>query len=115
MEEGFSGQIEDLVCTRARRALALGCDGVVCSGLEAKRLRQNLGNRFFIVTPGIRPQKGLDISGDDQKRIVTVEQAIANGADYLVIGRPIRTAKDPVSTVEHIREEILQGLDKAST
>ena len=103
-------KVEDLVFIRAKRALALGCDGVVSSGLEAQRLRKDLGNNLLIVTPGIRPGKNIEIPEDDQKRTVTAGKAIANGADYVVVGRPITTAKDPVAVVESIQGEIRVAL-----
>ena len=99
---GFQCDVEALVLSRARRALALGCDGVVSSGLEAKRLRGSLGDRFLIVTPGIRPVANTD----DQKRTVDVEQAFRNGADYIVVGRPIRDAADPRQAAERIQDRI---------
>ena len=83
---GFKVDIKDIVLSRAKRALAIGCDGVISSGLEAPELRDNLGARFIIVTPGIRPVKNTD----DQKRTVDVEEAFLNGADYIVVGRPIK-------------------------
>ncbi len=99
---GFQCDVEALVLSRARRALALGCDGVVSSGLEAERLRESLGDRFLIVTPGIRPVANTD----DQKRTVDVEQAFRNGADYIVVGRPIRDTADPRAAAERIQERI---------
>ena len=99
---GFQCDVEALVLSRARRALALGCDGVVSSGLEAERLRESLGDRFLIVTPGIRPVANTD----DQKRTVDVEQAFRNGADYIVVGRPIRDAADPRAAAERIQGRI---------
>ncbi|MGH8572059.1 MAG: orotidine-5'-phosphate decarboxylase [Gammaproteobacteria bacterium] len=99
---GFQCDVEALVLSRARRALAIGCDGVVSSGLEAERLRGSLGDRFLIVTPGIRPVA----NSDDQKRTVDVEQAFRNGADYIVVGRPIRDAADPRAAAERIQERI---------
>jgi orotidine-5'-phosphate decarboxylase len=99
---GFQCDVEALVLSRARRALALGCDGVVSSGLETERLRESLGDRFLIVTPGIRPVANTD----DQKRTVDVEQAFRNGADYIVVGRPIRDAPDPRAAAERIQERI---------
>jgi len=99
---GFQCDVEALVLSRARRALALGCDGVVSSGLEAERLRESLGDRFLIVTPGIRPVA----NADDQKRTVDVEQAFRNGADYIVVGRPIRDAADPRAAAEGFQERI---------
>ena len=99
---GFQCDVEALVLSRARRALALGCDGVVSSGLEAERLRESLGDRFLIVTPGIRPVANVD----DQKRTVDVEQAFRNGADYIVVGRPIRDAADPRAAAERLQDKI---------
>lgn len=111
MEEmGFTGTIEDLVFRRAKRALEIGCDGVISSGLEAPRLRKELGDNFLIVTPGILPGKNIEIPEDDQRRIVTAQDAIINGADYVVVGRPISTAKDPIAVVESMQHEIQKGL-----
>ncbi len=111
MEEmGFSGTIEDLVYHRAKRALRLGCDGVISSGLEVPRLRDAFGDNFLIVTPGIRPGKNVEIPEDDQKRIVTAQDAIINGADYVVVGRPISRAKDPIAVVKSMQSEIQKGL-----
>jgi orotidine-5'-phosphate decarboxylase len=83
---GFSVDIKKLVLSRAKRALAIGCDGVISSGLEASALREGLGERLIIVTPGIRPVHNTD----DQKRTVDVEEAFLSGADYIVVGRPIK-------------------------
>jgi len=107
---GKSIDIEEYVFFRAKRALEVGCDCVISSGLEARRLRDDLGDNFLIVTPGIRPGANVTIEEDDQKRIVTAGQAIANGADYVVIGRPIRNASDPIAIVELIQREIEQSL-----
>lgn len=90
---GFDCDVEKLVLSRARRALEAGCDGIVSSGLEAPLIRRELGERILIVTPGIRPVENKPV--DDQKRTVDVAQAFANGADYIVVGRPIRQAPDP--------------------
>ncbi len=109
---GLQGSIEDLVLLRAKKAVELGCDGVVASPKETATLRKELGDNFLIVTPGIRPGINRDIEGDDQKRIASAMDSIRNGADYVVIGRPIATAKDPVKAVLHIQEEIRQGLEK---
>jgi orotidine-5'-phosphate decarboxylase len=108
MEEmlGAPVNIEDLVYIRAKRALDLGCDGVVSSGLEAKRLRSELGERFLVVTPGIRPGINREIIQDDQRRIVTAGEALAAGADHIVVGRPISTAMDPIAVVESMQREI---------
>ena len=96
--------MEQLVLSRARRALEAGCDGVVSSGLEAKLLRQHLDQRLLVVTPGIRPVENRPV--DDQKRVVSVEEAFANGADYIVVGRPIRDAADPQAAAEAIQDTI---------
>lgn len=103
---GFTGTIEDLVYLRARKALELGCDGVVSSGLEAPRLRGDLGEQFLIVTPGIRPGSNDVVQEDDQKRVASAYQAIRNGADYVVVGRPIRNASDPLAIVRQIQEQM---------
>jgi orotidine-5'-phosphate decarboxylase len=95
--------VEALVLSRAKRAFALGCDGVISSGLEAKALRSSLGENFLVVTPGIRP---VDNRADDQKRTVNVEQAFSNGADYIVVGRPIKLAPDPYAAACQFRNQI---------
>jgi orotidine-5'-phosphate decarboxylase len=107
---GMTQSIEDLVYFRAKRALELGCDGVVSSGLEAKRLRDGLGSKLLIVTPGIRPGANIREQQDDQQRIVTARQAVADGADYLVVGRPITKAAEPIEVINMLQEEIRQGL-----
>jgi len=107
---GAPCRVEDLVFVRARKALRLGCDGVISSGLEAGRLRGELGDNFLIVTPGIRPGANVTIEQDDQKRIITASEAIANGADYVVVGRPISTASDPIAVVERMQREIEEAL-----
>jgi len=107
---GMTKSIEDLVLFRAKRALELGCDGVVSSGLEAKKLRDRLGAKLLIVTPGIRPGTNILERQDDQQRIVTAKQAIADGADYLVVGRPISKAANPIEVITSLQEEIKQGL-----
>jgi orotidine-5'-phosphate decarboxylase len=85
----------DLVLERARLALEAGCDGVVASPLEARRLRETLGDQLVIVTPGIRPAGGKESPPDDQRRVATPGDAFAAGADYVVVSRPVRTAPDP--------------------
>ena len=90
---GFQCNVEELVYSRAKRALALGCDGVISSGMEAARLREGLGEKLLIVTPGIRPVENRPV--DDQKRTMTLEEAFRAGADHVVVGRPIRQAADP--------------------
>lgn len=99
---GFDCSVEDLVLSRARRALELGCAGVISSGLEAPRMRDSLGDKLMIVCPGIRPVANVD----DQKRVVDVAQAFSNGADYIVVGRPIRNADDPRAAAESIQQTI---------
>lgn len=101
---GFKCDVHELVLSRARRALEVGCDGIISSGLEAPELRSGLGNNFLIVTPGIRPVDN-DVT-DDQKRTVDVRTAFENGADYIVVGRPIRQAEDPQAKAEEIQLEI---------
>ena len=108
---GFSCDVEDLVLSRARRALEAGCDGVVSSGLEAPRLREFIDQRLLVVVPGIRPLDNRSV--DDQKRVVSVEQAFANGADYIVIGRPIRDADNPRAAAESIQESIAKSFAAA--
>lgn len=109
-EMGLRGSIEDLVFLRAKRAIELGCAGIVSSGLEAERMRNELGEHFLIVTPGIRPGQNVEIPQDDQKRIATAKRAVISGADHVVVGRPIRTAQDPVAVVQSMQEEIERGL-----
>jgi orotidine-5'-phosphate decarboxylase len=101
---GFACDVEKLVLSRARRALEAGCDGVISSGLEAKTLRAGVDDRLIVVTPGIRPVDNRP--SDDQKRVVNVEQAFANGADHIVVGRPIRDAADPRAAAEAIQATI---------
>jgi orotidine-5'-phosphate decarboxylase len=101
---GFQCDAEALVLSRARRALEAGCDGVVASGLELPAMRRAIDGRLLVVTPGIRPVENRPV--DDQKRVVTVEQAFADGADYIVVGRPIRDAKDPRAAAEAIQQTI---------
>ena len=105
---GMAQSIEDLVYYRAERALKLGCDGVVSSGLEVERLRESLGKKLLIVTPGIRPGANIRDGLDDQKRVVSAGMAIGNGADYVVVGRPITQAADPVAVIEEMQAEIDQ-------
>ena len=101
---GFDCNIGDLVLSRARRALEAGCDGVISSGLEVPRLREEVDNKLLVVTPGIRPVDNRPAG--DQKRVVTVDTAFANGADYIVVGRPIRDAESPRAAAEAIQATI---------
>jgi orotidine-5'-phosphate decarboxylase len=107
---GMTGSVRDLVLHRARKAFEIGCDGVVSSALEAEPLRDDLGENFLVVTPGIRPGANVDDGSDDQKRIATAKQAIINGADHVVIGRPIRDSKDPIALIRELHKEIAEGL-----
>jgi orotidine-5'-phosphate decarboxylase len=100
---GFSCDVGRLVLSRARRAMEAGCDGVISSGLEAQALKTEFKDRLLVVTPGIRP---VDNRSDDQKRTVDVAQAFANGADYIVVGRPIREAADPRAAAAAIQQTI---------
>ncbi len=93
------------VMERAAIAHAAGCAGVICSGLEVRRIKDKIGQDFVAVTPGIRPAWAVKAE-EDQRRITTPEEAISAGADYLVIGRPIRDAKDPVKAAVRIAAEI---------
>ncbi|MDJ0916317.1 MAG: orotidine-5'-phosphate decarboxylase [Woeseiaceae bacterium] len=101
---GFDCDIEALVLSRARRALEAGCDGVISSGLEVAKLRENVDEKLLVITPGIRPVDNKPEG--DQKRVVTVETAFSNGADYIVVGRPIRDAADPRAAAEAIQASI---------
>lgn len=107
---GMTQSVEDLVYFRAKRALELGCDGVVSSGLEAGRLRSDLGDKLLIVTPGIRPGANTCDSLDDQKRIVTAGKALQNGANYVVVGRPITRAADPAAVLAMMQQDIVESL-----
>ena len=103
-EMGVARDVGQLVLSRARGALECGCDGVISSGLEAPQIKAAFGERLLIVTPGIRPSGGK--SADDQKRTVDVAQAFANGADYIVVGRPIREAASPQAAAQSIQSAI---------
>ena len=101
---GFTCNVADLVLSRAKRALEAGCDGVVSSGLEVPELRENIDSKLLVVTPGIRPVDNK--KSEDQKRVVTVDKAFKNGADYIVVGRPIRDADNPKIAAEEIQSSI---------
>ena len=90
---GFQCDIGELVLSRARRSLEAGCDGVIASGLELDAMRAVVDEKLLVITPGIRPVENRP--ADDQKRVVTVEDAFRKGADHIVVGRPIRNAADP--------------------
>jgi orotidine-5'-phosphate decarboxylase len=103
-EMGATKSVEQLVLSRARGALETGCDGVIASGHEAAKLKAEFGKRLLVVTPGIRPVENKP--ADDQKRTVDVGQAFRNGADYIVVGRPIRSASDPRAAALAIQQTI---------
>ena len=108
---GYATPVKALVASRAEKARALGVDGLVCSPEEAANARTIMGAGMTLVTPGIRP---ADTEAGDQKRIMTPAAAIAAGADYLVVGRPIVAAPDPRAAAEAIVAEIAQRARKGS-
>jgi orotidine-5'-phosphate decarboxylase len=101
---GFQCDVQALVLSRAKRALQIGCDGVVSSGLEVSLLRTELDHKLLVITPGIRPVDNRE--DGDQKRVVSVEMAFQNGADYIVVGRPIRDADNRKAMAEKIQAQI---------
>ncbi len=101
---GFDCDVQALVLSRARRALEAGCDGVVASGLELTAIRAAVDQRLLVVTPGIRPVENRP--ADDQKRVVSPEQAFTDGADHIVVGRPIRDAQSPRAAAEALQASI---------
>jgi orotidine-5'-phosphate decarboxylase len=104
---GYRLGVTELVEARAQQAQVLGVDGLVCSPEEAANLRKIVGHQMHLVTPGIRP---AGAATGDQKRIMTPARAIAAGADYLVVGRPVMEAADPKAAAEAIQAEIAQAL-----
>jgi orotidine-5'-phosphate decarboxylase len=102
-EVGLAGSPQEAAERLARLAHDCGLDGVVCSPQEAPALREQLGERFILVTPGVRP---ATVAKDDQQRVATPRQALAGGAHYLVIGRPITRAADPPAALRGILDEI---------
>ena len=109
---GVGMEVEALTRMRAGQAVAAGCDGVIASGLEVGGLRQEIGPGPLIVTPGIRPRGAA--GGDDQKRVVTAGEAITAGADYIVVGRPVRAADDPRRAAALLQQEIAAAVTQAS-
>lgn len=105
---GFDCDVEQLVLSRARRAFELGCTGVISSGLEVPALRRHVDHGLVVVCPGIRPVAN---TADDQKRTLNVEQAFRAGADYIVVGRPIRDAEDPAAAAAAIQTDIATHFD----
>lgn len=108
-EQGIAASPPDLVAHRAALARAAGCDGVVASGQEAARVRAIVSPDMVVVTPGIRL---AGAAADDQARVATPEQAVAAGADYLVVGRPITAASDPAAAAERFVAAIAEGLSR---
>jgi orotidine-5'-phosphate decarboxylase len=108
-EMGFTRGVEDFVLHKTRGAAQAKCDGVVASGQEAAAIRELVGEEFLIVTPGIRP---TGVGHDDHKRAATPTEAIRNGADYLVVGRPIINAPSPRDATERILEEMQAAFDR---
>ena len=100
---GLAGPASEAVLRLGRLAVEAGCGGLVCSPAEARMLREALGPDVILVTPGVRPAGSAK---GDQARVATPADAVAAGADYLVIGRPIRNAEDPVAAARAIAEEI---------
>ncbi len=101
---GFQCSIAELVLSRARRALQSGCDGVISSGLEIPALRKHLDHQLLVISPGIRPVENR--VEDDQKRVVSVNNAFLNGAEYIVVGRPIRDSGNPREAALAIQQQI---------
>jgi len=106
-------KISDYVLKKSELAIAAGCKGVVCSASESEIVKERFGNSLVVVTPGIRLEEN-SIENDDQKRIVTPYNAIINGSDYLVIGRPIRNANEPVEICKKINSEVEKALFEVS-
>lgn len=107
-KEQYVNSPRELVMLRARMAFEAGCSGIVCSGQEVESVKNKFGQSFVAVTPGIRPEWTL-LAGDDQKRVTTPAQAVSKGSDYIVIGRPIRDADDPVKAARKVIEEVESG------
>ena len=107
IEAGIDRPVAELVPRLARLAQLAGLDGVVASPREVELIRRACGDDFLVVTPGVRPAAA---ALDDQKRVTTPAEAIAAGADYLVVGRPISAAPDPVTAAEAIVEEMAAAL-----
>jgi orotidine-5'-phosphate decarboxylase len=105
----YADNLSALVLSKARLAKAAGCHGVVCSGLEVAMIKKELGPELIAVTPGIRPAWSV-VGRDDQKRIVTPSEAVRNGADFIVVGRPIRDANNPEDAAKRIAEEVASAL-----
>jgi len=107
----YIDDLSQLALLKARLAREAGCHGVVCSGHEAAMIREELGREMLVVTPGIRPAWAV-VGNDDQKRIVTPAAAVGSGADYVVVGRPIRDAEDPLDAAKRVADEIAGVLSR---
>jgi orotidine-5'-phosphate decarboxylase len=105
---GFNHQAWEIALNLAKVAQEAGVSGVIASARDIPAIRKSCGQNFLIVAPGIRG--GMKVANDDQERITTPEDAIALGADYIVVGRPIRMAVDPIEVTEGIHRAILRGL-----
>jgi orotidine-5'-phosphate decarboxylase len=101
----FKDSLSDLVLLKAKVAKEAGCHGVVCSGLEVARIKKEIADDIIAVCPGIRPAWSV-IDNEDQRRVITPGEAVRNGADYIVIGRPIRDASDPAGAAMRVADEI---------
>ena len=110
-QDRYVNDLTELVILKARMAKEAGCSGVVCSGLEVKKVKAELGKDFIAVIPGIRPEWSI-VGKDDQKRIITPNQAIKRGADYIVVGRPIRTAEKPIDAAKRVLGEIEMAISE---
>lgn len=106
---GFDCDVGDLVLSRAKQALESGCDGVISSGLEVPKLREFVDNKLLVVSPGIRPVDNKPAG--DQKRVVTVETAFSNGADHIVVGRPILDSESPLAAAEAMQASIARQFE----
>jgi orotidine-5'-phosphate decarboxylase len=107
LDIGVQRKVQEQTLGLAELARATGLDGVVCSAQETSLLRQNLGDKFLLVTPGIRPR---GVISDDQKRVMTPTEAVNLGSDYLVIGRPITQAADPMAVIFSINSQIMESM-----
>ena len=105
---GFACDVKDLVISRAKRSFEAGCDGIVSSGLEVPFLREYIDNKLIAVTPGIRPVE----NDDDQKRVVDVATAFQSGSDYIVVGRPIKNAKNRYEAASNIQKIIKKTFEE---
>ena len=110
-QEKYVNDLTELVLLKARMAKDAGCSGVVCSGHEVNRVKKELGSDFIVVTPGIRPAWSLK-GTDDQKRIITPYEAVKRGADYIVVGRPIRTAEKPIEAAQKVLDELDRAISE---